>query len=61
MREAILFEMYRLCSTDWQVLVPPGFGEDVKTWPAPVPPEPIKEAVEVRGIGATRANPTMHW
>ncbi|XP_061097457.1 CAD protein isoform X2 [Conger conger] len=36
---------------DGQVLVPPGFGEDVKTWPtsapAPVPaPEPIKEPVE---------------
>uniref|UniRef100_A0A8C7W0P2 Multifunctional protein CAD n=1 Tax=Oncorhynchus mykiss TaxID=8022 RepID=A0A8C7W0P2_ONCMY len=32
---------------DGQVLVPPGYGEDVKTWPAPIPllqpPEPVKE------------------
>ncbi|XP_064196290.1 CAD protein isoform X2 [Anguilla rostrata] len=35
---------------DGQVLVPPGYGEDVKTWPAAapakVPPELIKEAVQ---------------
>uniref|UniRef100_A0A8C7L928 Multifunctional protein CAD n=1 Tax=Oncorhynchus kisutch TaxID=8019 RepID=A0A8C7L928_ONCKI len=32
---------------DGQVLVPPGYGEDVKTWPAPIPLlqplEPVKE------------------
>ncbi|XP_055728633.1 CAD protein-like isoform X4 [Salvelinus fontinalis] len=31
---------------DGQVLVPPGYGEDVKTWAAPIPtqpPEPVKE------------------
>ncbi|KAM3602332.1 uncharacterized protein V6R79_002224 [Siganus canaliculatus] len=30
---------------DGQVLVPPGYGEDVKTWPAAsiLPPEPVKE------------------
>ncbi|KAF0023876.1 hypothetical protein F2P81_024506 [Scophthalmus maximus] len=31
---------------DGQVLVPPGYGEDVKTWPAAFipPPEPVKES-----------------
>uniref|UniRef100_A0A665WIT3 Multifunctional protein CAD n=1 Tax=Echeneis naucrates TaxID=173247 RepID=A0A665WIT3_ECHNA len=29
---------------DGQLLVPPGYGEDVKTWPAAsIPPEPVKE------------------
>ncbi|KAG7460903.1 hypothetical protein MATL_G00203950 [Megalops atlanticus] len=35
---------------DGQVLVPPGYGEDVKTWPAAVPatlpPETVKEALQ---------------
>lgn len=32
-----------------QVLVPPGYGEDVKTWPVAsiVPPDPIKESPRV--------------
>lgn len=37
---------------DGQVLVPPGYGEDVKTWPAPLhliqPPEPVKEVPKVQ-------------
>ncbi|XP_055728632.1 CAD protein-like isoform X3 [Salvelinus fontinalis] len=38
---------------DGQVLVPPGYGEDVKTWAAPIPtqpPEPVKEVQQALAI-----------
>uniref|UniRef100_A0A665WHW1 Multifunctional protein CAD n=1 Tax=Echeneis naucrates TaxID=173247 RepID=A0A665WHW1_ECHNA len=36
---------------DGQLLVPPGYGEDVKTWPAAsIPPEPVKEGPVVMKV-----------
>uniref|UniRef100_A0A4W5PER9 Multifunctional protein CAD n=1 Tax=Hucho hucho TaxID=62062 RepID=A0A4W5PER9_9TELE len=43
---------------DGQVLVPPGYGEDVKTWPAPIPtqpPEPVKEGICTRAPSPRRS------
>lgn len=41
-----------------QVLVPPGYGEDVKTWtPTSIlPPEPVKECPLVSGPSLTNVN-----
>lgn len=38
-----------------QVLVPPGYGEDVKTWPptSTLPPEPVKECPPVSSPSLT--------
>lgn len=37
------------CLSLVQVLVPPGYGEDVKTWPSAtiLPQDPVKEAPRV--------------